>query len=225
MSEPVKRPYSSPLREEQAARTRDRILDAAGALFEQEGYARTTINAIASSAKVAPDTVYSAFGSKARVLTALIDRGLAPAGEENVMDRPDLHAVRDELDQRRQLHLFARIITPVSARVRPVYEILRTASAVEPEMAAVFSEMDGQRLRNMHRVAEWIAARGPLRVDVDRAAELIWAVASPELARMLCDVRGWSHDDYAEWLEHTLAAALLPDSDKPPPRRRRRPNG
>lgn len=217
MSEPVKRRYSSPLRQEQAARTRQRILDAAAALFEADGYARTTINAIARAAEVAPDTVYSTFGTKARVLTALIDRTLAPAGEVNVTDRPDLGTVRDEPDQRRQVHLFARVITPVSARVRPLFEIMRTASAVEPEMAAVFAEMDGQRLRNMRRVAEWIAARGPLRVPVDRAAELIWTAASPDVARMLCDVRGWSQDDYAAWLEDTLAHALLPDPGRPGP--------
>ena len=215
MSEPVKRPYSSPLRQEQAARTRERILDAAGALFETDGYARTTVTAIARAAEVAPDTVYSTFGTKARVLTALIDRRLAPAGEANVMDRSEANAVRDEPDRRGQVHLFARDVAAISARVRPLYEILRTASAVDPEMAEVFAEMDGQRLRNMARAAGWMAARGPLRVDVERAAEIIWALASPDVARMLCDVRGWSHDEYVAWLDDSLARSLLPDQAQP----------
>jgi AcrR family transcriptional regulator len=205
-----KRSYSSPVRQEQAALTRARILEAAGELFESNGYARTTIAAIAERAGVAADTVYATFGNKGRVLTGLIDVRLAPAaGVANVLDRPEAHAVRDETDQRRQVRAFARDIAAISERVRPVYEIMRTASAVEPEMAVIFAEMDAHRLRNMRQAATWIAARGPLRVDVDRAGEVIWVVASPDVARMLCDVQGWTSDRYAEWLEDTLVRLLL----------------
>jgi AcrR family transcriptional regulator len=211
MTEPVKkRSYESAVRTEQAARTRARILDSAGELFEADGYGRTTIRQIAEAAGVAADTVYAVFGSKARVLTALIDLRLGSAsGAGNVMERPEALAVRDEPVQRRQLHLFAQDMAAISSRVRPVYEIMRTAAAVEPEMASVFAEMDGYRLGNMRRVAEWLAARKPLRVDVDRAAQIIWALASPDVARMLCDGQGWSDDDYADWLEETLARTLL----------------
>jgi AcrR family transcriptional regulator len=206
----AKRSYSSAVRQEQAAQTRARILDAAGDLFEANGYARTTIRAIASRAEVASDTVYAVFGTKARVLTAVIDSRLAPpTGAANVTDRDEAGAVRDELDQRRQLHLFARDIATISERVRPVYEIMRTASAVDPEMATIYAEMDGYRLQNMSRVAGWLAAHGPLRVEVERAGEIIWAMASPDLARMLCDGRGWSRDQYADWLEDTLVLTLL----------------
>jgi AcrR family transcriptional regulator len=217
MTKPVKkRAYSSPVRQEQAARTRERIVDAAGDLFVSQGYARTTIRQIAEAANVSPDTVYAVFGTKARVLTALIDQRLAPApGVDNVLDRPEAQAVRDEPDQRRQLHFFARDMAAVSARVRPVYEILRTASAVEPEMAAIRAEMDQYRLRNMRQAADWIAAHGPLRVDIDRASEIIWALASPDVSRMLCDGRDWTQDEYAEWLGDALVRLLLPVDDRP----------
>ena len=215
MAGPVKkRSYSSTVRQEQAAQTRARIVDAAGELFASKGYARTTVAAIAERAGVAADTVYTVFGGKARILTALIDLRLAPAaGVDNVLDRPQAHAVRDEPDQRRQLAAFARDMAAVSTRVRPDYEILRTASAVEPEMAAVHAEMDTYRLANMRQVATWVAAHGPLRVDVERAGEMIWAVASPDVARLLCDARGWTQQQYAEWLEDTLVRVLLPDAD------------
>src|SRR6476620_11598448 len=88
-----KRSYSSAVRQEQAVQTRTRILDAAGDLFAANGYARTTVRAIADAANVAVDTVYAVFGTKARVLTALIDLRLAPAaGVANVMDRPEAQA-------------------------------------------------------------------------------------------------------------------------------------
>jgi AcrR family transcriptional regulator len=213
MAEPVKRrPYASPVREEQAARTRARILEAAGELFESNGYARTTIRAVAERAGVATDTVYAVFGTKVRVLTALIDQRLVPmAGVDNVMDRPEALAIRDEPDQRRQLELYARDIADLGERVRPVYEILRTAAAVEPDVATVHAEMDRYRLANMRRAAEWVSANGPLRVDLDRAAEVIWILASPDVGRMVREGCAWSRDEYADWLADTLVRTLLPD--------------
>ena len=210
MPEPVKRPYSSTVRAEQAARIRARILDAADELFVADGYPATTVRAIAERAGVAVDTVYASFGTKVRVLTALIDRRLAPAGEQSVLDRPASLAVRDEPDPRRQIRLFAHDIAAVSTHVRPVAEMLRTAAAVEPEAAPVLEEMEQQRRRNMARPVEWFASRGPLRVDAERAADIVFTLASPEVARLLCDVRGWTQEEYADWLDDTLARALLP---------------
>jgi AcrR family transcriptional regulator len=208
-----KRSYASTVRREQAERTRARIVEAAGERFEANGYARTSIREVAEAAGVAVDTIYAVFGTKARLLTALIDVRLGGAsGVDNVMDRPEARAVRDELDPRVQLRLFSRDIAAVSERVRPVYEMLRTAAAVEPEMASVHAEMDGYRLRNMQQAADWIAARGPLRVNPERAGEIIWTLASPDVARMLCEGRGWSQDEYAAWLEDMLVRSLLPDA-------------
>jgi AcrR family transcriptional regulator len=217
MSEPVKRQgrtakrrYTSTVRQDQAARTRALIVDAAAELFMADGYARTSVRAIAERAGVAADTVYATFATKVRVLTAVVDSRLAPPGVANVMERPEAMAVRDAPDHRRQLHLFARDMAALSSRVRPIYEVLRTASAVEPEVRAVFTEMEQQRLANMRRMAAWLATRGRLAMDRERAARTIWALASPDAARMLCDVGGWSERQHAAWLEEVLAAALLP---------------
>lgn len=204
-----KRSYHSVVREQHAAETRARIVDAAAALFTERGYARTTVQAIAAAAEVAADTVYAVFGSKVRVLTAVIDARLAPPGVTNVTERDEARAVRDERDQRRQVQLFATDIAALSTRVRPIYEVLRTASAVEPDVHAVFLEMERHRLANMRRFTEWLAAAGPLAVDEERAAHTIWALASPDVARLLCDIGGWSEADHAAWLAETIAGTVL----------------
>jgi AcrR family transcriptional regulator len=210
MSEPVKaRSYNSPVRREQAARTRQRILDAAGDLFARQGYGTTSIRQIADAAQVAPDTVYATFGTKARLLTALVDIRLAPGGHASLLDRPEMQAIRQERDPRRLLRLFARDYAAMSERVRPVSEVLRTAKAVEPEMAAVREQMEGHRLQYMRTIVRWLADRASLRVPADRAADIVWALASPDVGRMLCDVQGWTTDEYAAWLGETLAATLL----------------
>jgi AcrR family transcriptional regulator len=206
------RRYSSPVRDEQAARTRARILDAASQLFLERGYARSTMKDIADLAGVARDTVHAVYGSKARILTALIDLRLVPDGSvANATQRADAQAVKQEVDQRRQIELFSDFIAGISTQLRPVFEILRTASAVEPEMASVFEEMNRYRMINMQTYAKWIAARGPLRVSTKRAGEIIWALASPDVGRMLCDELGWTEAQHARWLTDTLTRSLLPD--------------
>lgn len=208
------RKYSSAVRDEQAARTRARILDAAAALFLGEGYARTTMQGVADRAGVARDTVHAAFGSKPRLLTALVDARLVPDGSvANVTERPEVRAIKDVVDQRRQIEMYAEFIAELSPRLRPLFEVLRTASAVEPEMASVFREMDGYRLKNMHTYAKWIAAHGPLRVSTKRAGEIMWSLSSPEVGRMLCDDLGWSQREHAQWLADTLIRTLLVDQD------------
>jgi AcrR family transcriptional regulator len=207
-----KRKYASSVRVEQAARTRARILDAASDLFLERGYARTTMKDIAEQADVARDTVHAIFGNKARVLTALIDVRLVPdTGVDNITKRPDALAIRDEPDQHKQIELFANFIAGIATGIRPVFEILRTASAVEPEMAKVFEEMDRYRMINMQTYAKWIAARGPLRYSTRRAGEIIWAIASPDVSRMLCEEIGWTESQHARWLADTLIRTLLPD--------------
>jgi AcrR family transcriptional regulator len=203
------RSYNSPLRREQAARTRQRILDAAGDLFVRQGYGTTSIRQIADTAQLAPDTVYATFGSKARLLTALIDIRLAPAGENSVLDRPQVQAIRQERDPRQFLRLFARDYAAMSARVRPVSEVLRTAKAVDPDMAAVRDEIEAHRFAYMRTIVGWLAERATLRVPANRAAQIVWALASPDVGRMLCDVQGWTTDQYADWLQDTLITTLL----------------
>lgn len=204
------RKYSSPVRDEQAARTRARILEAASQLFLERGYARTTVTNIAELAGVARDTVHAVFGNKARVLTALIDLRLVPDDSvPRARELPEALAIKNEHDQRTQIDLFATFIARLSTNLRPVFEILRTASAVEPEAADVFKEMDRHRLDNMHIYANWIAARGPLRVSTRQAGQIMWTLASPDVGRMLCDELGWSQSEHANWLADTLARTLL----------------
>lgn len=213
MAKPVKtRGYHSPVRQAQAARTRQQILDVASDLFIRQGYGTTSIQLIAETANVAPDTVYATFGNKARLLTAVIDIRLAPDGQSSALNRPEIQALRDEPDPRKLLRRFTRDYAAMSARVRPISEVLRTAKAVEPEMAAIRDEIEGYRFDYVHTIVQWLAKRTKLRLPTRRAAHVVWALASPDVARMLCDVQGWTTTQYANWLDTTLAATLLAET-------------
>ncbi len=71
-------------------------------------------------------------------------------------------------------------------------------------------EIEGNRFQFMRTVVEWLADITTLRTSVERAAQIVWTLASPDVGRMLCDVQGWTSDEYAAWLEETLAETLLP---------------
>src|SRR3954447_9572957 len=87
-----KRVYNSPLRAEQAQRTRATVLDGASRCFLDKGYAATTMKDVAAAAGVSVQTVFGQ-GSKAALLLACVDRAV-------VGDDEDVPFARRELFQR-----------------------------------------------------------------------------------------------------------------------------
>jgi len=205
------RTYSSTVRDEQARRTRTRIVEAADALFQEKGYTGATMKDIAERAGVARDTVHAVFGTKAALIPALVDLRLVPDGSvANVAGSPEGLAVKDETDPERQLELFADFITRLNVVLRPVFEVMRGAAASEPAVAETLAVLEQNRMRNMRLYTSWFAARGPLRMSQEDAAETVFAIVSPDVGRLLCDERGWSRKRHAAWVADTLQRALLP---------------
>jgi AcrR family transcriptional regulator len=210
-----KRRYNSSRRQAQARETRRAIVEAARRLFLERGYTGATIEAIAHEAGVAVDTVYGTFGSKWGVLQRLIE--VSVVGDDEpipLLDRAGPAEVRAEKDPRRQIELFAIGIRQVLERSEPVYTIMRSAAATEPDLVPLLSNLQTQRLAGMVDFVAGVAANVPLRDGVSRAdaAETVWTLASPEVFHLLTVDRNWPLDRYESWLGTTLNAVLLPDA-------------
>jgi AcrR family transcriptional regulator len=210
-------------RQRKAQATRRRILDGAEALFVRDGYAATTIAAIAEAADVAVQTVYAVFGNKQTVLTELL--AVRVVGDDTgrpLPDREEWRALEAEADPHRQLALLASIATRIGRRMASLYEVLAGAAGSDPEIAAVFREQQTARLRDQQRVARSLARRGALRPGLSavRAADIMWATANPSTYRMLVDERRWPVAEYERWLADLLASALLGGAPTISPRRR-----
>jgi AcrR family transcriptional regulator len=206
------RSYSSALRDEQAARTRVRIVQAADELFREKGFAKATMKDIAERAGVARDTVHAVFGTKVALIPAMVDLRLVPdESVANVAESPEGQAVMNETDPVRQLDLFADFITKLNAALRPVFEVLRSAAPSEPAVADTLAALERNRMGNMRLYVGWFAARGPLRVSVDEAATTLFAIVSPDVGRLLCDELGWSREQHTAWVADMLKRALLPE--------------
>lgn len=208
------------LRERKARATRCRILDAAEALFVRNGYAATTITAIAEAADVAVQTVYAIFGTKRTVLRELLEMRIA-GDEEDVRlhDREDWQHMEREPDPCRQLALLASIATRIGARVAAVSEVMAAAAGSDAEIAELYRLQQQARYEDQRRVARSLARQRSLRPGLSerRAADIIWAIVSTRTYRSLVSEREWSTDEYERWLAHLLVCALLPESspDRP----------
>lgn len=214
MSATPRRAYRSPLREEQARRTRLAVITAAHRLFLADGYAATTMQAVAAAAGVATDTVYHLVKTKRGLLKEVID-GTIGGDDRDValLDREGPQGMRAEPDQRRQIAMFAAAMTVQLQRVRPLDDVLRQAAAADREVAALRDDVQlRQRRAAMTGVVGWIAAHGPLRDGLGEAeaAAIVWTLTSPEVHHMLCETWGWSSERYRSWLQDALTSGLLP---------------
>jgi AcrR family transcriptional regulator len=214
MAEPVKGPraYHSPRRREQAAATRLQVLEAAERLFTRDGFAGTTMAAIAQEAGVAPRTVYVAFETKSGVLRALWNLRLrgdeepAPVGE-----RQWYRGVLEERDPERKLRDYAATMVPLRARIGGLLAVIRDAAPADTEVGALWQRMQTEFHANQRGIVQSLSDLGALRTGlaVDVATDILWTVNNPTVFLLLVHDRGWSIEAYSEWVADTACQQLL----------------
>lgn len=189
------------------------VVEAARSLFLERGYGATTIEAISELADVPPATVYRLFSSKHGILKGVLDVSIVGDDEAVPMaDRPQVRALLAEPDPRSQLAGFVKVMAQVNARVAPLYRILVSAAGSDPDAAALLDELTRQRQAGQRLIARSLARAGALRPELRErdAADLIHALMSPELYRLLVLDRHWKSERYERWLATILVDQLLP---------------
>jgi AcrR family transcriptional regulator len=188
------------------------VLDASSTLFLERGYGATTIEAISRAADVPQATVYRLFSSKQGILKALLDASVAGDDEPvPVAERPQVRALLGAADPRDQLAGLAAVSVEINTRTAPIYRILVSAAGSDPEASALLDELTRQRQQGQGRIATALARSDALRPGLRArdAADIIHALASPELYRLLVVDRKWSSDRYEQWLAAVLREQLL----------------
>lgn len=142
---------------EEAAATRDSILDAAEVLFAKQGVSRTTLQHIATAAGVTRGAIYWHFVDKGAVFSAMMERATMPmdaavklAGERGVTD--PLQCLRDEM-------MAVLEIVAGDEKARRVFEI----ATLKTEFT---DDVDSARAHKREAVARW---RGRLEVQFTQA--------------------------------------------------------
>lgn len=203
--------YNSPLREEQARRTRERILAAARKTFRDKGYGATTLADVARAARVAEPTVRATFKTKPNLVEHLLR--LAVRGEDTepqFQDRQAFQGVLAAPDADTLLDRLADLAEALHKRSWDVMEIARGAASSDPAIAEIYEQRPRARLTNQQAVATRLAELGaiPHGTSVDSTADLLWLYTAPEIYRMLVVERKWSPDRYRTWFRAAVGSIL-----------------
>lgn len=211
------RPYDTSNRARQARETRRRIAEAAARLFARDGYADTSIAAIAQEAKVAVPTVYASLRSKAGILRAVVE--LTVRGDDDaapLASRAAWREIENAHDPHERLALFARLHREICQREAPVFAQLEAAAGTDKDATQLLAEHDRMRYETQARLPRGLHSRKQLRSDLTEqaAADSVWTLASERTYLALVRDRGWTPDDYQRWLTEQLVAALLPHGSR-----------
>jgi TetR/AcrR family transcriptional regulator, regulator of autoinduction and epiphytic fitness len=211
MTEAVKRRYDNSRRQAQVRATRLKVIEAAKRLFTDHGYPATTIETIAQAADVPLPTVYRMFGSKRALLAAVLDTSFG--GDDQPIafgDRPAVRAARAETDPAKMVTAFARIAREFMDRSSAILHVLATAAQVDPDAAGLLAEIRRQRHVGQSRIITALDAAGALDpgLDTAEAADIVYALLSPDVHRILTIERGWPADRYERWIARSLATLL-----------------
>lgn len=195
-----------------AGRTRAAIIRAAADLFAERGYVATTVPAIAERAGVGRATIFTSVpGGKPELLK--LARDLAIAGDDEPVPIPRrswfIEAMAAE-DPRTLLRLQSRNYRMIQERAAKLERCLVVAAAEADELADLMAQARIQRSMGARTVVERLVELGAVaKPDLERTADTLYALASPEIYLLLTEDRGWEPVRYEAWLADRLMEALI----------------
>ena len=192
-------------RQRQAQATRRQIAGNAQDLFLAQGYATTTIEAIAERAGVAVSTVYSIFGSKRGILRAIREAWHEGSNIREVAYGTPVDS--ESLDRLTQLAEATRRQWETGSAILAIY---KGAAAADPEAAAELASALAGRREGLHVFVDSIAPHLRPGLSVARATAIVRALSLPELYDELVTHAGWTPEEYEGWLLQALSRELLP---------------
>lgn len=187
--------------------TRQRLLEAAEAEFAASGYAGTTVARLAAAAGVSVQTLYLAWGSKRELLRGYMEQALA-GGSGSPEDAAARFA--DTMNPGERLKELATLVAEIAQRAAVGWSLYRDAAAVDQEIASDWSELQLLRHQLFARILAGLP-RNALRqrLTPTAAIDTAWTIASPESYDLLVNRLHYDVDEFREWMEHTIIAALL----------------
>ena len=207
-----RRSYVSATRIERAQNTRKLVIEAATRLFVRQGYATTTMRAIAAEAGVSVPTVELLFGTKAQLLHVVID--VAVAGDDEpvpVLSRAWATDAQSASDLADFLSAVALVLSEAQARSAGVMLAAYEAAATDPDIQLLILEREAQRERTTGWIVDGVVERAGLRSGLDRAGAIdtVWLLMDPVVFSRLTRHRGWSPDRYASWFADSVSQLLV----------------
>jgi AcrR family transcriptional regulator len=191
--------------------TRVRVIDAAAGLFLERGYVAATIEDVAERAAVAVQTVYYVFGTKPKLLSAVLDASIAGDAEPvPVLERPWVAALRDQRDVGSAMERLVDDSVTILSRTSPLYEVVRRAAA-DPEVNQLLQETRRRRRSDQRALIEILSSAGRLRpdLDVDTAADVFYGLINEEVFQLFVRDCGWDVERLKRWATSLMMQQLI----------------
>lgn len=207
MNTSATRKYSSPAREQKAAATRNRIIDAAETLLLEKGFDGMTVAEVARLAGVSPQTVYAVFASKAGIIMAAIeDRVLRDDRNADAIKQ-----TQESSDPVLMLRGVARIVRNIYEGNAPTFAAVYGAGMVSPQLAEVEKAISELRREKQAPLVDNLYGTGKLlpHLDKESVRDILWTLTSREMYHLLVIRRGWTPGQYEEQLATMLVTVLV----------------
>src|SRR6201996_5388017 len=186
--------------------TRNRLLQAAGEEFAARGYAGTTVTRLAAAAGVSVQTLYLAWGSKRALLRGYMENALS--GDTGSPEDADRRFAG--LSPRERLAELAALVTEIAERAATGWSLYRDASAVDPEIAVDWNELQLLRRRLFTRIIGGIPVSALADgLTMKTAVDTAWTIASPESYDLLVRRLGYQLEEFHDWMRQNLITAIL----------------
>lgn len=187
-------------------RTKAALLSATRELIEEAGFEAVTMASVAHRAGVTRRALYLHFTGRAELLIALYDH---VSQEEQVAK--SLDAVWSAPTAVDALAAWASHLATVRPKVLAIDQALERVYRIDEEAAAHRAAIAHDQQASCRRLATWLAAERRLSSawSVEEAADMLWALMSPQVMSDLLIDREWSTDDYAHYLGLLLQATFV----------------
>lgn len=199
-------PRPTGLRAARIAETEERILGAARELFVRDGYAATTLAAVADAARVGHRTVYVRFGTKADLLKRVVD--VAIAGDTQPVDLRSREWYRQALAAPTLAERLDRLADGVAAlmsRAGDVFAVALQAEPVEPAIAAAARAGRAATAETLRAFFTQLRTDGllPASADLDWLCDTAGLLAQNQTYLLIRETLPWDPGHYRDWLRTT----------------------
>jgi AcrR family transcriptional regulator len=182
----------------------------------EHGYAGTTVNAIAERAGLSLRTLYTAWGSKRRLLRTYVEYTMtgSPTAITDGTWVPQLQSLLDPeslSDPQARMRRVATIFRQIAERMALPWRLNRDGAAIDPGVAEDHAELERLRRRSMAGLLDGID-QSSLRpgLTLDGAIDTMLVIASPSAYETLVHLGGYSMDQFERWVGDTLVAVTGP---------------
>lgn len=204
-------PRATDGRRARSERTRALIVEGGTRRFLAHGYVGSTIEDVADEAGVSAQTIYYVFGTKPKLLAAVLDASIAgDVDAVAVVEQPWVEKIRSSTDPETAVGVLVDAAVTIVVRTAPIYEVVRRASA-DADVEALLRDTRRRRRLDQRRLVEILADAGHLRpkLKVGTATDIVYGLVNEEMVELLISDCGWSTTRLRNWLTGVLIQELV----------------